>query len=152
MPHTRRPIRITPIQRLMGEASNGDVARVGFGDDYSAVLQGEAEIKGQACLKILLTSRKESSTYHKIIIYVRKTDWRPVQADFFLISGKHFKSAVYESFRPLDGRIILTQMTIFDTVRNGRKTTFIYEKIEKKQLPLKYFNKNYLIHIRGLGR
>ena len=29
LPNSRRPIRITPVQRLMGQASNGDVARVG---------------------------------------------------------------------------------------------------------------------------
>jgi len=31
-----RPIRISPLQRLMGQASNGDVARTSFTVDYNA--------------------------------------------------------------------------------------------------------------------
>src|SRR5215212_6424296 len=34
MPSASRPIRISPLQRLMGQASNGDVARMNFGVDY----------------------------------------------------------------------------------------------------------------------
>ena len=37
MPSARRPIRISPLQRLMGQASNGDVARTNFTVDYNAV-------------------------------------------------------------------------------------------------------------------
>src|SRR3954453_16655391 len=35
MPATSRPIRISPLQRLMGQASNGDVARTNFAVDYN---------------------------------------------------------------------------------------------------------------------
>ena len=34
MPNTRKPIRITPLQRLLGNASNGDVARTRYAGDY----------------------------------------------------------------------------------------------------------------------
>ena len=36
MPTASRPIRISPLQRLMGQASNGDVARTNFATDYDA--------------------------------------------------------------------------------------------------------------------
>src|SRR5688572_2991294 len=36
MPSASRPIRISPLQRLMGQASNGDVARTSFTVDYNA--------------------------------------------------------------------------------------------------------------------
>src|SRR5712672_100686 len=36
MPTSSRPIRISPLQRLMGQASNGDVARTSFIVDYDA--------------------------------------------------------------------------------------------------------------------
>src|SRR5947209_5031724 len=41
MPNTSRPIRISPLQRLMGEASNGDVARTNYTVDYTAQLAGD---------------------------------------------------------------------------------------------------------------
>src|SRR5207302_1397216 len=36
MPTASRPIRISPLQRLLGQASNGDVARTNFSTDYDA--------------------------------------------------------------------------------------------------------------------
>src|SRR3954466_2310321 len=36
IPTASRPIRISPLQRLMGQASNGDVARTNFSIDYDA--------------------------------------------------------------------------------------------------------------------
>lgn len=150
LPYTHRPIRITPIQRLMGEASNGDVARVGFGEDYSAELAGTEMIQGVPCRKILLIAKKPSATYYRILLFVRETDYRPVKADFHLLSEKHFKTAYYESFRLVGNKQILEKMTIYDALRNWKKTTFEYVKIEEKRIPVKYFNKNYLIHVRGL--
>ncbi len=37
LPDTSRPIRITPLERLSGDASNGDVARTNYAVDYSPV-------------------------------------------------------------------------------------------------------------------
>src|SRR5438034_472130 len=34
LPDTSRPIRITPLERLTGNASNGDVARTNYAVDY----------------------------------------------------------------------------------------------------------------------
>ena len=150
LPHTHRPIRITPIQRLMGEASNGDVARAGFGEDYSAELVGTETIQGVPCQKILLIAKRSSATYHRILLFVRETDYRPVKAYFYLLSGKHFKTAYYESFRPVGNKQILEKMIIYDALRSWKKTIFEYVKIEEKKIPVKYFNKNYLIHVRGL--
>ncbi len=37
LPDTSRPVRITPLERLSGDASNGDVARTNYAVDYSPV-------------------------------------------------------------------------------------------------------------------
>lgn len=150
LPNTHRPIRITPIQRLMGEASNGDIARVNLSGDYDVVQLGTESIEGVLCLKLQLTARKKAATYHKIILYVREQDYRSVKAEFFLLSGKHFKTAYYEEYREIAGRKTLSKMTIFDTIQKEKKTVFEYILIENKSLPAKYFNKNYLIHIKDL--
>jgi hypothetical protein len=150
LPNTHRPIRITPIQRLMGEASNGDVARVNLSGDYDVMQLGTVDIEGVLCLKLQLTARKKSATYHRIILYVREQDFRSLKAEFFLLSGKHFKTAYYEEYKPVAGRMTLSKMTIFDAIQKEKKTVFEYILIEDKTLPTKYFNKNYLIHIKDL--
>jgi hypothetical protein len=150
LPSSRRPIRITPIQRLMGQASNGDVAMVSYGDDYTAELVSEETIDDIHCHRLLLIARKKSATYHKIFLYVQKTDYRPVKAEFFLISGKHFKTAFYDEYMCIGNQIILKKMTIYDELRQDQKTIFEYEIIQEKRIAAKYFNKNYLVHVRGL--
>lgn len=150
LPTSRRPIRITPIQRLMGEASNGDVARVSLADDYSAEIVGSEIIDGKDCHKMLLMAKKKSATYHKIILYSRKQDYQPVKAEYYVISGKHIKTAFFNKFMFLAGKTILQQMTIYDELKKENKTVFEYTKIEEKQLPVRYFNKNYLINVRDL--
>ena len=150
LPSSRRPIRITPIQRLMGQASNGDVAMVSYGDDYTAELKSEEIVNKVQCHKLLLTARKKSATYHKIFLYVQKFDYRPVKAEFFLISGKHFKTAIYDAYMRIGNQTILKKMTIYDELRKDQKTIFEYEKINEQRIAAKYFNKNYLVHVRGL--
>ena len=150
LPTSRRPIRITPIQRLMGEASNGDVARVSLADDYSAEIVGSENIDGVDCHKMLLMAKKKSATYHKIILYSRKQDYQPVKAEYYVVSGKHIKTAFFDKFKPSNGKTILHQMTIYDELKKGNKTVFEYTKIEEKKLPVRYFNKNYLINVRDL--
>jgi outer membrane lipoprotein-sorting protein len=150
LPTSRRPIRITPIQRLMGEASNGDVARVSLADDYSAEIIGSENIDGVDCHKMLLMAKKKSATYHKIILYSRKQDYQPVKAEYYVVSGKHIKTAFFDKFKPSNGKTILQQMTIYDELKKENKTVFEYTKIEEKKLPVRYFNKNYLINVRDL--
>ena len=150
LPGSRRPIRITPIQRLMGQASNGDVARAGYSGDYQAESIGQEKVLNEDCVKILLTAKKPSATYHKIVMHVRRSDYRPVRAEYYLLSGKHYKTARFDTFRMIDGHPILAKMTIFDEIRPGHFTIFEYEEIVEKSLPERYFNKNYLIHVTGL--
>src|SRR5664279_4239326 len=41
MPNSQRPLRITPMQKLLGDASTGDVATMSWADDYTGKLVGE---------------------------------------------------------------------------------------------------------------
>jgi hypothetical protein len=150
LPNTHRPLRITPIQRLMGEASNGDVARLGLSRDYTAESLGKEIVEGTACLKLKLTARSRGATYHKIMLFVREKDLRTVKAEFFLLSGKHFKTAYYTEFKSFNGKTLLAEMTIIDELQQWKKTTIEYLSVEEKSLPARYFNKNNLVHIKGL--
>ncbi len=150
LPNTHRPIRITPIQRLLGEASNGDIAMVSFAEDYEAEDTGPQKVEGTNCRRLLLSAKKKSATYHKIVLYVREGDFRPVKAEFYLLSGKHFKTAYYTEFKPFDGKVLLSKMLIVDEQQKWKKTAIETISIEPVTLPARYFSKNNLVHIQGL--
>ena len=49
---------------------------------------------------------------------------------------------------PIHGRLLLTQMTIFDRLREGSKTIMSFSGYAPKDIPDKYFNKDYLEKLR----
>jgi hypothetical protein len=147
LPDTHRPLRITPMQRMMGEASNGDIARLSLTEDYTAEESGLEEAEGRSRRRIVLTAVRESAPYHRIVLWVRAENYRAEKAEFYLPSGKRFKTARYEEYKPLEGRLILTKMTISDDLRRGRETTLEYLSFEKRTIPARYFNKNGLVEL-----
>ena len=144
MPNTRKPIRITPLQRLMGDASNGDVARTRYAVDYAATLLREESFNGVGCYVLELNAKRDGATYKRIEYWVAKQTYWPKRAEIYLTSGKHYKTIDFDNYEEILGRPLLTKMTITDRLRNGRSTIMKYESYGPKDLPDKYFNKDYL--------
>jgi outer membrane lipoprotein-sorting protein len=74
-PGTKSSVRISPQQRLMGEASNGDVITVSFARDYKAAYGAEETItdgerKERKSHKLLLAASTEDATYAAIELWV----------------------------------------------------------------------------------
>ncbi len=145
LPNTRLPIRITPMQRLMGDASNGDVARTNYSQDYDATLLGEETREGVNCWRLELKAKSKAATYHRIEYWVEKGTFLPTRADFYLLSGKFYKTALFEKFEPNSfADRFLTRTVLIDRLRPGRKTVMEYFHVRPEDIPDKYFNKNYL--------
>lgn len=145
MPRTKNAIRLSPMQILLGEASNGDVARTRFSADYNAVHDGNEMIDGKKCERLILEvkSEKKGSTYSKIILRIG-ADKLPVYAEFFAESGKMMKKVFYRSFSPFGGKMMQKKIEIFDAVNPENHTVMEYIKIGSKNLPLSHFTKDYL--------
>lgn len=140
LPAVARPVRITPIQRLMGNVSNGDLARLRYGTDYDATMDGEAVVDGQACDVLDLRARRKAATYQRVRYFVRKADARPLRADYFLTSGKPVKRATFSELREMAGRQVLSRVVIEDAERPASTTTIDFVTITRKALPDKLFS------------
>ena len=140
LPDTSRPVRITPLERLTGDASNGDIARTNYAYDYDAVYLRTEDAAGVPCNVLELNAKRKGSTYHRIVYWVRVSDARPVKADFFLTSGKHIKSATFDEYREDGGRTRLVRMTIYDQIRKNSHSVLDYSNYEAKELPDKLFH------------
>lgn len=148
MPDTRKPIRITPLQRLMGDASNGDVARTRYAEDYTATLLREEVLEGTPCYVLDLRAKRDGATYNRIEYWVAKGTNMPKRAEIYLTSGKHYKTIDFDTYEEIHGRTLLTKMTITDRLRSGRTTIMLYDSYGPKDLPDKFFNKDYLEKLR----
>jgi len=92
----RKPVSISPQQRLTGEAANGDIAAVHYARDYDAALVGEASVGGRDCYELMLVARNDQVTYDRIRYFIDKDTLLGARADFMTASGVVFKSATFE--------------------------------------------------------
>ncbi len=147
-PNTRKPMRITPFQRLMGDANNGDIARLSYYEDYTSTLLREEKINNTRCFLLELTAKSKSSTYRRIHYWVSKDKYLPIKADYFMISGKHFKTAYFEDYHQVNGKTLLGSIRFYKVTTPNKITLMKFLSFNKSDAPNKYFNKNYLQKIR----
>ena len=146
-PHTSRPIRITPAQRLMGEVANGDVARVAFSTDYDAKIVGEETVNGKACYHLKLRAKSGGASYKTIDLWVKKKGFFPVKASFYALSGKKLKEAFYKNIKMLGGQMRPSIVEIHDAVKKSSVSVMEYLFMEKAKISERFFNKNYLLRM-----
>jgi hypothetical protein len=157
---SQRPLRITSSQKLLGEASTGDIANMTWSGDYIAQESTEVECpqflaalsgiekdvfkKPSSCLRLRLTANAEGLTYSHITLYVDKNSKMPIKADLFVNSGKKAKEAWYVKLENNDKKYIDT-MILIDNIQSTRHTIVTYENIDSKACPDEFFNPAALV-------
>lgn len=142
LPDTSRPIRITPLERLTGNASNGDVARTNYAADYDATYLRSEKVGEVECHVLELAAKRKGATYRKIHYWLRADTARPVKADYYLASGKLTKSATFDQYQQVEGRTLLRRITIYDQVRKNSRSVMEYLEYAPRQLPDKMFHQS----------
>lgn len=152
-PNSSRPIRITPQQRLLGEASNGDVASTDFSGDYEADTAVPETVDGKAALRLELKPKAGSpAAYGKVQLWLQAADAAPLKADFFAPSGKLLKTAHYTRYETLSpqlgGKRQLTELEIVNALNPGKRTVMRYSAFKLGDLPESMFTTAYLARLR----
>jgi outer membrane lipoprotein-sorting protein len=139
LPDTSRPVRITPLERLSGDASNGDVARTKYAVDYTPVYLRDEKVGPDQCYVLELTAKRKGATYQRILYWVRAADARPLKAEFYLTSGKQIKSATFDEYRDVAGHQLLYKFTLYDQIRRNSHSVLEYSGSTPRNLPDKLF-------------
>jgi outer membrane lipoprotein-sorting protein len=148
IPGSKRTFRISPQQRLMGDVSNADVARVNFADDYnSTILKKTDKVDGKDCYQLELTAKTKVS-YAKIHYWVEHKTYRPVKATFFAVSGKPLKYATYTGYKEAAGALRPTVVTIVDGIKPDWKSEIHYTSMGLKTFPDSIFQQSALPDLR----
>lgn len=144
----RRPVPISPRQRLLGQASNGDIAATNYAKDYNPAIVGDEMVDGEACYRLTLTAKSDEVTYPRIDYWVSVSKNQAVRADFYSFSGKVVKSALFEYAAQLEyqGRkqAFISRMVIVDRIRTDQKTVLQYSDVHAAALPRRTFDLNFL--------
>ena len=153
-PGTRSSVRISPQQRLMGEASNGDVVTVNFARDYKPEDGGEESIsdgerKPRQARKLLLTAASDDATYAAIELWIDADDKRPIKARFLADSGRLLKTAYYRRFERHLGLQRPTETVIIDGLNPQQVTLVRLSDIAARNIPVTWFQRDYLPRFQG---
>ncbi|MCG7495630.1 outer membrane lipoprotein-sorting protein [Vibrio sp. Of7-15] len=145
MPRSKRPIRITPMQKLLGEASVGDISSLSWAESYDVtwINDNPAENTDET-VQLELTAKVSGLSYHKIALELDKTDSFPVKADLFLKSGKLTKTAFFTKGQ-INGEVAVTEMKLHDGIQAKQQTIIEYQSIKELDIPNKLFNPSYLV-------
>ncbi len=148
IPDTKKPIRISPQQRLLGQISNGDVARVVYSLDYNAKLLEKERIDERQCIKLELTARTKEATYGRILLWTDAEDFEPQKAEFYALSGKLLKTALYKGYANVLGKRRPLIMEIRNELCKGEYSIMEYSNMKAVDTPKAFFQADYLKHIR----
>ena len=100
MPHSQRPLRITPTQKLLGDASTGDIATMSWADDYTAQIVGEETCGAAACTHLSLTATRKGVSYQRIELWVGTARHERFKAYLYVQSDKLANQARFVMDRP----------------------------------------------------
>jgi len=153
-PESKSSIRLSPQQRLMGQASNGDVVTVNFHKDYKATMENEetitdADRKQRKCYKLNMMALNETVTYYRIEYWVDTENDQPVKGKFYSESERLLKIAYYRGYREELGKIRPTEMIIIDGVDNKLVTKMNYSHYQFREIPEDWFQREYLPRFKG---
>lgn len=148
-PSSKASIRLSPQQRLLGQASNGDVVTVNLAKDYKAELLGEEDLTDgervkRHAYKLGLAAASPDVTYHRVEMWVDTTSSRPIKAQFFAESGHLLKTAYYRKFQPQLGRERPTEVVIIDGLDPAWVTVMRYSDYAWREIPDAWLQRDYL--------
>ncbi len=144
MPEISQPIRLSMSQRLTGQVANGDLARANFAGDYNATILRTDTIDGDKYYVLELIGVDRSVTYHKVLYWVRQSDFWPYRAEFYSLSDRLLKTARYDIFQMILGKKRPTRLVMTDALRTGEESVLEYTEMKLRDLPDKIFTKDYL--------
>ncbi|MDD2180055.1 outer membrane lipoprotein-sorting protein [Acidovorax sp. D2M1] len=152
-PASQASIRLSPQQRLLGQASNGDVVTVNFARDYRATSAEEEPVQDgdrqpRHGLKLLLEAAMPDASYQRIEMWVDATSHQPVKARFYAQSGALLKTAYYRRYQTVFGAERPTETVIIDGLDPGWVTVMRYGAWVRREVPEAWLQRDYLPRFR----
>lgn len=152
-PTNKASIRISPQQRLLGQAANGDVVTFNLAKDYRATLVGEEEVQDgdrqkRNCYKLALEATAADVTYHHIEAWIDTANNRPVRARFYSESNRLLKTAYYRQYEKQLGAERPTETVIIDGLDPNWVTVLRFTNWAERDVPEAWLQRDYLPRFR----
>lgn len=152
-PASKASIRISPQQRLIGQASEGDVLTVNLAHDYTTTSGGEetlqdADRKNRECWRLDMKAATPDAIYNRIEYWVERGTYYPIKGKFYSDSGRLLKIAYYHKYEEQLGALRPTEVILIDAVNANLATTIDYAGYRFQDIPEAWFQRDYLPRLK----
>ena len=148
-PTSKASVRLSPQQRLLGQASNGDVATVNLAKDYKPSLAAEEEVqdgerKMRKAYKLALVAVSPDVTYATIDLWVDAENNRPIKGRFYAESSRLLKTVYYRKFQSQLGVQRPTESVIIDGLNPQSVTLMRFSDYVARNIPDTWMQRDFL--------
>jgi outer membrane lipoprotein-sorting protein len=152
-PASHESVRISPQEKLSGQASAGDVLSENLAVDYTPSLLGMETIEDgnhqqRICWHLNLKAANDAATYNHAEYWVEKGSYTPIKAKLYADSGALLKILYYRNFVTRGGRNQPTQAVIVDAVDQTLVTTVDFAGLRFQDIPDAWFTRDYLPYLK----
>jgi outer membrane lipoprotein-sorting protein len=148
-PASKASVRISAQQRLIGQASIGDVLTANLALDYAATLLGVETIQDSGRQEhqtwhLDMKASSDNATYNRIETWVEQGTFYPIKAKFYSDSGRLLKILYYRNFTEQLGGIRPTEAIIIDSVDSSLATKVGFSDYRAQEIPDSWFQRDAL--------
>lgn len=153
-PAGKASIRISAQQRLLGQASNGDVVTTDLIRDYSATLAGstslqDAEGKQRNAVQLNLQARHPDVTYASMQLWVDPANGQSIKASLYAQSGSLLKTAWFRHYKSALGQLRPSETIIIDGLNPQLVTVIQSQDHQAMDVPAQWLQRQALESFTG---
>jgi hypothetical protein len=148
-PASKSSVRISAQQRLIGQASIGDVLTANLALDYAGTLLGVETIQDSGRQEhqtwhLDMKAIGENANYNRIEAWIEQGTFYPIKAKFYSDSGRLLKILYYRNFTQQLGGIRPTEAIIIDSVDSSLATKLSFGDYQAQEIPDSWFQRDAL--------
>lgn len=113
LPTAKRPVKVSPQQRLLGPAAGGDVARFRFSGEYTVTEEREEAQEGRPCRRLDLQAKRPDLGFRTTTLWISR-EGTPIRADFFFASGKPARTVQFGPLTSAHGVQVLSGLVLLE--------------------------------------
>lgn len=130
LPRTSKVMKLPFKQSFMGsDASNADLMRMSFQDDYEVVKVSEKE---RGLVELELKAKNMEVAYSKVIMVFDTQRKVPLRQEMYSLSDKLIKTMFYEEIIKVNASFIPSTIIIKEELQKNTLTKLYYTHIKKK--------------------
>jgi outer membrane lipoprotein-sorting protein len=148
-PASKTSVRISPQQRLIGQAAIGDVLTVNLVADYNSTLLGTEKVTDatrtdRQCWHLDLKASSDRAAYNRVEYWVEQDTFYPIKGKLYSDSGRLLKIVYFRNFAKRLGAVRPAEEIIIDAVDTSLATTATFGDESYQEVPDVWFQRDYL--------